>query len=112
LDEIITTQFANLFNSYVQAFNKKYFRKGSLLKESFQRKKIDMTDALIKTICYVHNNPVEHSFTQKREDWQYSSYNAVLSNGKTNIVRDEVLEMFGGKENFIFLHQRYLGLEI
>ena len=27
---IITTQFANLFNSYVQAFNRKYFRQGTL----------------------------------------------------------------------------------
>ena len=71
-DEIITTQFANLFNSYVQAFNRKYFRQGTLLKESFQRKRIDTNEYLIKVICYLHNNPVNHGFA-KRESWKYSS---------------------------------------
>jgi putative transposase len=46
-DQIITTQFANLFNSYVHAFNRKYFRQGTLLKESFQRKRITTNEYLI-----------------------------------------------------------------
>src|SRR6185369_11532678 len=108
---IITTQFANLFNSYVQAFNRKYFRKGTLLKESFQRKKIDTNEYLIKVICYVHNNPVNHGFS-KRESWKYSSYNAILSDKKTHVMRNEVLELFGGKDNFEFIHQRNLGMEV
>src|SRR5437879_4083259 len=110
-DELIITQFANLFNSYVQAYNRKYFRQGSLLKESFQRKRIETMDYLVKVICYVHNNPVNHGFSE-REGWKYSSYNAFMSDSKTSILRDEVLEMFGGKDNFVFIHQKNISDEI
>ena len=110
-DEIITTQFANFFNSYVQSYNKKYSRIGSLLKESFQRKRIDSEEYLVKVICYVHNNPVSHGFA-KKESWKYSSYNAILSPGKTKVLKEEILELFGDKENFIFMHQMNPGNEI
>jgi putative transposase len=86
LDELIINEFGSLFNSYVHAFNKKYSRRGSLLKESFQRKIVDSDIGLIKLISYVHNNPVEHGFTSCREDWKYSSYNAILSEKKTIIL--------------------------
>ena len=110
-DEIITTQFANLFNSYVQAFNRKYFRQGSLLKESFQRKRIDTSEYLIKVISYIHNNPVNHGFA-KRKDWRYSSYQAILSDKKTHLLREEVLLMFGGRDNFEFVHEQNPGFII
>jgi REP element-mobilizing transposase RayT len=109
-DKLITAEFANLFNAYVQAYNRKYFRQGSLLKESFQRKRIDTTQYLIKLICYVHNNPVNHGFA-KREGWKYSSFNAFMSDKNTLVLREEVLEMFGGRENFEFVHQQNLGFE-
>lgn len=110
-DETITTQFANLFNSYAQAFNRMYIRQGSLFKESFQRKRIDTTEYLIKVICYIHNNPVNHGFA-KREDWRYSSYNAILSDKKTHLLREEVLQLFGGRDNFEFVHQQNLDFTI
>jgi putative transposase len=110
-DAMITAEFANLFNAYVQAFNRKYSRRGSLLKKSFQRKRIDSTEYLVKVICYVHNNPVNHGFTN-REAWRYSSYNAFLSEKNTHVLRDEVLDMFGGKENFDFVHRQHVGSEI
>ena len=112
LDNIMTTEFGTLFNSYVQAYNKKYFRQGALLKESFQRKRIDNGDYLLKVVCYIHNNPVEHHFTEKPGDWKYSSYNAILSDGKTNILREEVIELFGGRDNFAFMHRLNVGVEI
>ena len=112
LDEIIVTEFANLFNSYAQAFNRKYFRQGALLKESFQRKEIDNMDYLVKVICYIHNNPVDHGFTSRRENWKYSSFNATMRGGKTNVLRDDVLEMFGGRDNFVYLHEKNRGAEI
>ena len=112
LDEIIIVEFANLFNSYVQAFNKKHSRQGALLKESFQRKRIDTSDYLMRVICYIHNNPVDHGFTIKQENWKYSSFNATLKEGNTLVLREEVLEIFGGRENFYYKHQKNLGAEI
>jgi len=108
LDILIVTEFANLFNSYVQAFNKKYKRMGSLLKESFQRKRIDSDLGLIRLISYIHNNPVEHGFVSSREEWKYSSYKAILSGNAKDALSHEVIKTFGGRENFIFLHDQNL----
>src|SRR5438128_2609414 len=77
----------------------------AILKESFQRKRIDDSKYLIQLICYVHNNPVEHGFSAAPEQWRYSSYNAILSESKTHVKREDVLDIFGGKDNFVFLHR-------
>jgi putative transposase len=112
VDALLVMEFGNLFNSYVQAFNKKYSRRGSLLKESFQRKKPDSDIGLIRLICYVHNNPVNHGFVQRREEWKYSSYNAMLTEGKTHVLRNDVMSLLGGRDNFLYLHDKNQGDEL
>ncbi len=107
IDELIVRELGGLFNSYAQAFNKRYRRMGSLFKESFPRKLVDSELYLLRLICYIHNNPVAHGFTARREDWKYSSYNSFLSGRQTFIPMDEILQLFGGMENFILLHNKY-----
>jgi len=104
---LIIGEFGAMFNSYVQAYNRKYRRMGSLLKESFQRKKPETDIGILRLICYVHNNPVDHGFVKKREDWKYSSFNSIVSAQHTIVLRDDVLNLFGGKENFILLHNSF-----
>ena len=112
LNDLITEQFSHCFNSYAQSYNKMYDRKGSLFKQSFQRKWIDTNDYLYRVICYIHNNPVIHGFVKKKEEWKYSSYSAINGNKPTLVLKEEVLELFGGIENFIYLHNKYFGDEI
>lgn len=89
-------QFSNLFNSYAQAFNKVYRRRGGLFISNFKRKKITSNEYLLNLIYYVHNNPVHHGFVQRMEDWKYSSYHALLSEKKTMLARNQTLALFGG----------------
>jgi hypothetical protein len=39
------------------------------------------------------------------EKWEFSSYNPIISKGKSILKSDEVLVFFGGMENFIYCHQ-------
>ena len=97
--------FSNLFNAYTKAINKKYNREGSLFKVRFKRERIETEDYLRNVIVYTHLNPVKHKFQDNYLDYKYSSYNSIVSDKPTLLLRDYVLELFGGKENFIFQHK-------
>jgi REP element-mobilizing transposase RayT len=105
---IVSRQFSHFFNSYAQAFNKQNNRKGSLFANRFKRKQIDNEKYLIRSILYVHLNPVLASFCSDISNWQYSSFNEVLKDDMTFVERNKVLELFDAKQNFIFCHKSEL----
>lgn len=98
-------QLSHFFNAYSQAVNKKYERTGSLFEKPFDRKRIEDEVYLKRLIVYVHSNPVNHGFCEKVREYKWSSFNAIISENSTKIKREEVIELFGGKENFIFCHE-------
>lgn len=109
--KLISEQFSHCFNSYVQAYNKTYKRMGALLKEGFQRKRIDSDEYLKEVICYIHCNPVKDRFSLQPEQWQHSSYNSILNTelkSVINICSSDVISLFENKINFVFVHENYL----
>ncbi|MBC7845883.1 MAG: hypothetical protein H7Y10_05280 [Flavobacterium sp.] len=104
-------QFGYLFNAYTQAINKKYSRTGSLFEKLFERKRVTSEKYLRNLIYYIHNNPVHHGFTQKANDYPWSSYDSVVSDKSTKLKRDEVIAIYGSKEDFIDYHNKEQNLE-
>jgi hypothetical protein len=104
ISEIISRQFSHLFNCYAQAFNKENNRKGSLFYNRFKRKLVDDDKYLRKLIHYIHFNPVRHGFVDKVNDWEYSSYQTLISTKETILKRNKVLELFGDIKNFKYCH--------
>lgn len=90
---------AKLICSYTQSFNKVYQRSGALFESPFKRIHVDSEKYLRDLILYVHQNP------ENFENYKYSSYKAIISDAETKIKRNEVLEIFGDKGNFIFMHR-------
>ncbi|MDG1730407.1 MAG: transposase [Algibacter sp.] len=101
----ISQSYSNFFNSYSKSINKNYNRSGSLFKDRFSRIKIDKESYLKDLIVYIHLNPKHHGFTDNFKSYKYSSYHAILSKKRTDLERDYVLELFGERENFVFVHQ-------
>ena len=101
----ISLPFSNLFNSYAKSINLSYGRKSSLFQERFKRKMIVSNEQLKDVIFFIHNNPVNHKLINNYEKYPYSSYQAILSEKETKISRNEVLEIFDGRENFIKFHK-------
>ena len=95
--------FSHFLNSYAQIINKAYNRKGSLFQEHLKRIRVTDNDYFIQLIVYIHLNPIKHGFSDNMK-YLYSSFNAMVSNKKTLIKREEVLEYFGDMENFIYWH--------
>ncbi len=93
-----------MFNVYTQSFNKQQNRHGSLFARPYNRKKITSEDYLLNTINYIHQNPVSHEYVAELDDWKYSSYPSFFSKGKTNISKNEVIELFNDIDNFKYYH--------
>jgi REP element-mobilizing transposase RayT len=101
--DVITQSFSNFFNSYAKAYNKQISRTGSLFEKHFKRIRLKDELYLKNLILYVHLNPKLHLDLDYKE-FLFSSYQSILSEKETKLERKEVIDLFGGKENFIFCH--------
>ncbi len=103
--ELIEQQFNRLFIAYSLAFNKKYDLKGHLFHRPFKRIEIADNTHLTQLFVYIHANPLKHGITKDFTIFKWSSYQSILSNLPTNIKRKEVLDWFGGRDQFIKAHK-------
>jgi putative transposase len=108
----ISKNFSNLFSSYTQTCNKQYNRMGSLFVPNMKVKKIEDEGSLCKVIHYIHSNPVHHGFTNRIEDWPFSSYNSFISKTGESKVRESILSAFGGLKYFLEYHKQPITIKI
>jgi len=108
IQKYLSKQFANLFSSYTQSFNKVYGRMGSLFIKNFKRESITDRTHFLNTVVYTHRNPIHHSFCKNYEDWTYSSYNEILQGTTSGIETTKLLKMTGGLNGFLQIHKRSL----
>ncbi len=106
LSGLISKQFSHFFNAYSKAYNQMYKRRGSLFNRPFKVKEVTTETYSISLIHYIHANPVHHGFVTSITDWPFSSYSTFLSNKKTLLQCEDVLEWFNGKDDFIKYHQQ------
>lgn len=102
----ISKQFANMFSGYTQAYNKMFDRHGSLFNPNFKKKPITSDSYLTNLILYIHNNPVQHAFSSDIGSWPHCSYQVILANNQTFLMRQEVIDWFGNKEDLITIHNK------
>lgn len=103
--EFCSLQFSNFFNSYSRAFNKQEKRKGVLFMRPYNRKRISDMDYFRKAVLYIHLNPVIAGLCSKPIEWRHSSYKSLLTDSATLLKREEIVEVFGDKENFKYAHE-------
>ena len=97
--------FKNFFISYAKSINSVYDRTGSLFQSKFKKKEIADDSHFTSIIQYIHANPIAAGLCISYEDWDFSSYNAIIGTLPTKVKREEVIEWFGNKEIFIKVHQ-------
>lgn len=105
LEKVATQALSNFFNSYAKAFNKQNERTGSLFEKHFKRIKIENEKYLRDLIVYIHLNPYLHYGVDYRS-YRFSSFISLISKKETKLKREDVLELFGDVENFIFCHEK------
>ena len=103
-DKIPERRVGDLLNSYAKAFNKAHNRSGSLFQKKFRRVEITTQKQLEAVVCYIHKNPQTHGVVDDFRDYPYSSYQRLLSDEPTALLKDEVLAWFGSRDGFIEAH--------
>ena len=106
--QIIMLQFKHFLNGYSQAINKRFERKGGLFLNHLKRKEVATDEYFTSLIHYIHRNPVHHGFCKDIDDWYYSSYHAFASDKTTRLEKQEVLDWFGDKNEYLKFHNQSL----
>lgn len=102
--EIISESFRRLFTAYAKAINIQESRTGSLFQKKLKRIEVNTDSYFSKLVYYIHSNPQQHGFIQDFKNYQFNSYAELISDKKTNLMRDELFKWFGSKEGFIKFH--------
>ena len=102
----INNQFRLFFMSYSKSINKQLGRSGSLFRKNFKRKEISNLSYLQQTVIYIHRNPVHHGFDTDYTTYRWSSYDRIMEEKITKLKKKEVLEWFGNKENYCYIHNQ------
>ena len=107
INKIISLQFSHLFNSYAQSINKANHRTGALFETPFRRLEVKDDAHFTQLICYIHLNPQKHKIFNDYKSYIHSSYLNFLNNKATKLEREDVINWFGDKDEFIRIHQEY-----
>ena len=108
IERYLSKQFANLFSSYTQSFNKMYKRMGSLFIKNFRREPIMDKEYFINTIIYNHRNPIHHGFCTGFTDWGYTSFNEIIELKEETVEVEKIIKIFGSPDRFVELHEQNL----
>lgn len=106
LPDFIMERFSNWLNSYTKSFNKMYNRKGALFIDYLRRVEIKDDTQFRSTVFYIHKNPVHHGYCHTISDWKWSSYQSILSQKPTKLLRKEVIDTFEGNNGFVAFHNQ------
>jgi putative transposase len=105
MENLLTTEWTRFFTSYAMAFNKQHDRTGNLFQRPFKRVEVAKDAHFTQTVVYIHANAQKHKICQSFEDYQWSSWHSIISSKPTQLLRSEVLEWFGGREQCIEAHR-------
>ena len=108
IELFLSKQFANLFSSYTQSFNKVYKRRGSLFIKNFKREAILDKEYFLNAIVYVHRNPIHHGFCTQFSDWCYTSYSEIKEQKSDIIELTKLFKVFDGHLNYLNFHTQQL----
>ena len=104
ITNIVSHSFQKMFQSYAMAYNKQYDRVGSLFQKPFKRNLVDSEDYFTKLILYIHANPQKHELIRDFRTYKWSSYLPILKNRSDILHSDEVINWFGGKDEYLDIH--------
>ena len=103
---IVSEQFRRFFMAYGKAINKQQEREGSLFKKYFKRKEINNLQYLQQLVCYIHRNPIHHGFDIDFSNYPWNSFIRMLEERITRLMKVEVINWFGDKDNYVFMHKQ------
>ena len=98
---LLEMEFKRFFTSYAMAFNNMFNRTGNLFYRTFKRVKIDKDSQFTQALIYIHANAQKHKLVKRFDDYKWTSYHTVISDKPTSLLRNEIIDWFGCRDEFI-----------
>lgn len=80
--ETLESIFRGVLTDFVRWYNKKYGRVGHLFQGRFRSQPVEDETYFLRTVRYLHRNPLEAKLCEKMEDYPYSSFSYYFRSGK------------------------------
>jgi putative transposase len=100
----VSNQFRKLFILHTMRINSLQNRVGSLFTKNFQRIEVKNDFYLKMLVVYIHRNPFRHGLMLDFQSYRYSSFTTILLHHQILIEESEVINWFGGKEEYLYSH--------
>jgi putative transposase len=107
----VSLAFQRFFTTYSQAINIQQRRTGSLFQKPFKRLEVTSTRQLANLVNYIHTNPQKHKIADDFRHYPWSSYERILKDRPSKLNKEEVLQWFSNKENYINYHNQTIDLD-
>jgi putative transposase len=104
--KMVERQVNSFMISYAKEINRLFARKGGLFQSPFRRSLITNDQYLQHAIIYTHANAQKHGIVNDFKEYPFTSYHEILAGSSQNVDADLVLNLFGGKEMYIHLHEK------
>jgi len=101
---IVSHAFQKMFQSYAMAFNVQEGRVGSLFQSPLKRNLVDSDEYFTNLVYYIHANAQLHGFVDDFRLYPWSSYNRITSPKPSKLQKEQVLDWFGGVDQYIDYH--------
>ena len=101
IHQLIDNLYQRFLISYSMSFNSMHERKGNLFHRPFKHVHVNKESHFTQAIIYINANAVKHGIVTNINDYKWSSYHSIISDEETNLCRQEILDWFGGREQFI-----------
>ncbi len=102
--KILKNAFHRLFTSYAMSFNRYFQRKGNLFHRPFKRLEVKSRSHFTQAVVYIHANPTKHKVVDDFMNYEWSSWPLIMSAGPTGLLRQELIDWFGGPDMLIKAH--------
>lgn len=107
----VSLAFQRFFTAYSQAINIQERRSGSLFQKPFKRLEITSTQQMANLVRYIHTNPQKHGIIEDFRNYPWSSYERVMRDRPSKLKKDEVIQWFKDKSNYVNYHSRSINLD-
>ena len=101
----VSERFRRFFMSYAKSINQQEGRSGSLFQKYFRRQAVTDDAYFTRLIWHIHNNAVHHGLHDNLETYSWSSYQRILTDKPSKLMKEEVLAWFGGRDNYVAFHR-------
>ena len=108
----VSKAFQRLFTSYAKSINKQERRHGSLFEKPFKRIELKSENHLTNLVFYIHANPQKHGISDDFRMYPWSSYERILKNKPTRLKKEEVIDWFNDKDNYLVYHSQKADLAL